>query len=78
MKVAVSIPDEIFAEAECLARELKTSRSELFSRALGEFLGRHSPDRVTEQMDRVVADVGEESHAFSKRAARRVLRRVEW
>ena len=78
MKVAVSIPDEVFEEAESLAKELTASRSEIYSRALAEFLGRHSPDRVTEQMDRVVAEVGEESDAFAKHAARRVLRRIEW
>jgi metal-responsive CopG/Arc/MetJ family transcriptional regulator len=78
MKVAVSIPDDVFAEAESLAKQLKASRSEIYSRALGEFLGRHAPDRVTDQMNHVVTAVGEEADAFSKQAARRVMRRVEW
>jgi len=78
MKVAVSIPDEVFSEAEALARELNASRSEIYSRALGEFLGRHAPDRITEQMNRVVVAVGKESDSFRKRAARRVFQRVEW
>ena len=78
MKVAVSIPDDVFAEAESLAKNLKASRSEIYSRALGEFLGRHAPDRVTDQMNNVIASVGEEVDPFSKRAARRVMRRVEW
>jgi metal-responsive CopG/Arc/MetJ family transcriptional regulator len=78
MKVAVSIPDEIFAETEHLAKHLKASRSELYSRALGEFLGRHAPDRVTEAMNEVIAALGDTSDAFSRRAARRVLRKVEW
>jgi metal-responsive CopG/Arc/MetJ family transcriptional regulator len=78
MKVAVSIPDEIFAETEYLAKRLKSSRSELYSRALGEFLRRHAPDRVTEAMDEVIATVGDTTDAFSRRAARRVLRKVEW
>jgi metal-responsive CopG/Arc/MetJ family transcriptional regulator len=78
MKVAVSIPDDVFAETEDLAKQLKASRSELYSRALSEFVRRHAPDRVTELMNQVVAAVGEESDPFSKRAARRVMRRVEW
>ena len=78
MKVAISIPDPVFAEAESLAKRLNTSRSEVYSRALREFLGRHSPDRVTEQMDRTIASLGGDSDAFSQRAARRVLKRVEW
>jgi metal-responsive CopG/Arc/MetJ family transcriptional regulator len=36
MKTVIFIPDEVFAEAEKLARRLKTSRSELYSRALRE------------------------------------------
>lgn len=78
MKVAISIPDAVFAEAESLAKELKASRSEIYSRALREFLGHHLPDRVTQQMNAVVASVGGETDPFTKRAARRVLRRVEW
>lgn len=78
MKVAVSIPDVVFSEAESLAKRLNASRSEVYRRALEEFLGRHTPDLVTEQMDRIIASVGEESKAFSQQAARRVLKRVEW
>jgi metal-responsive CopG/Arc/MetJ family transcriptional regulator len=78
MKVAVSIPDEIFAETEHLAKHLKSSRSEIYSRALGEFLGRHAPDRVTEAMNHVIAELGDTADTFSRRAARQVLRKVEW
>ncbi|MGH8171465.1 MAG: hypothetical protein ACRETJ_13110 [Steroidobacteraceae bacterium] len=78
MKVAVSIPNPVFTEAESLAKRLNASRSELYSRALKEFVCRHAPDQVTEQMDRIIASVGEEPDAFSQRAARRVLKRIEW
>jgi metal-responsive CopG/Arc/MetJ family transcriptional regulator len=79
MKVAVSIPDDVFAEAEALAKRLKSSRSEIYSRALGEFIGTHAPDRVTERMNDVVRDVGIiEPDAFSVAAARKVLNKTEW
>jgi len=79
MKVAVSIPDDVFAEAEALAKRLKSSRSEIYSRALGEFIGTHAPDRVTERMNDVVRDVGIiEPDAFSIAAARKVLKKTEW
>jgi metal-responsive CopG/Arc/MetJ family transcriptional regulator len=78
MKTAVSIPDDIFEEAERLAAELQTSRSQLYSRALKEFVVRHAPDRLTEAMNRVIDDVGTEVDEFSRRAARRVLERVDW
>lgn len=55
MKIAVSVPDDVFEEAEQLARRTQRSRSEVYSRALAEYVARHAPDRVTEAMDRVLA-----------------------
>lgn len=78
MKTAVSIPDEVFEEAERLAAELQTSRSQLYSRALQEFVARHSPDRLTEAMNRVLDEVGEEVDELTAKASRQVLERVEW
>ena len=78
MKTAVSIPDDVFEEAERLAMDLQTSRSQLYSRALREFVARHAPDRLTEAMNRVVDVVGSEIDEFSQRASRRVLEQVEW
>ncbi len=78
MKVAVSIPDQVFAEAEALVKRFKTSRSELYSRALGAFVGLHAPDRVTETMNAVVDEVGPEPDRFTAAAARQALSRAEW
>jgi metal-responsive CopG/Arc/MetJ family transcriptional regulator len=78
MKTAVSIPDEVFAETERLARHLKKSRSEVYSLALAEYVARHAPDRVTEAMDRVCEEVGKESDKYAAVAARRILERSPW
>jgi hypothetical protein len=78
MKTAVSIPDNVFEEAERLAAELRTSRSQLYSRALQEYVARHAPDRLTEAMNRVVDEVGPEVDEFSQRAANQILERVKW
>jgi metal-responsive CopG/Arc/MetJ family transcriptional regulator len=78
MKTAVSIPDEVFEEAERLAERLKTSRSRLYSQALREYVRRHSPDHVTDSLNSVVDDVGAEEDLFVRAAARRTLRKVDW
>lgn len=78
MKVAVSIPDDVFKEAERLAKKQKTSRSKLYSLALREFLARHSDDEVTEAWNRVIDKVGDQDDPFTKEAARRTLERSEW
>ncbi|HEV8322893.1 MAG TPA: ribbon-helix-helix domain-containing protein [Myxococcota bacterium] len=71
-KTAVSIPDDVFEQAERLARRAKKSRSQLFSDALREYVARHAPDEVTSAMDRVVDDVGTASDDLVTSAARRV------
>ena len=78
MKTAISVPDEVFEEAEQLVRATKRSRSELYSLALAEYVARHAPDRIREAMDRTIDEVGETSDDFVTAAAGRVLRRVEW
>jgi metal-responsive CopG/Arc/MetJ family transcriptional regulator len=78
MKTAVSIPDEVFEGAERLARRTKRSRSRLFSDALQEYLARHTPDKITESMNKACAEIGEAKDAFVSSAARRVIERVEW
>ena len=78
MKTIVSIPDDVFEEAERLAIELRMSRSQLYSRSLQEFVARHAPNRLTEGMNRVIDEVGAEVDELSQRAARRVLKQVEW
>ena len=78
MKTAVSIPDQVFEQAERLARRTGRSRSHIFSSALREYVARHSPDEVTEAMDRVCEQVDERGDQFVARAARRTLERSEW
>jgi metal-responsive CopG/Arc/MetJ family transcriptional regulator len=79
MKVAVSIPDDVFDEAESLARRLNTSRSELYSRALVEFVAQHAPEPLTERMNQAVTEIGgEQVSMFQSEAARRVFKRTEW
>ena len=78
MKIAISVPDDVFADAERLAKRLKRSRSQLYSHALREYVARHADDRVTEAINDVVASVGEARDDFVSEAARRTLKRVDW
>jgi hypothetical protein len=78
VKTAVSIPDEVFAKVERLARRTRKSRSQVFSAALREYVARHAADEVTEAMDRVVDQLPTQDDAFVTAAGRRVLERSEW
>ena len=78
MKTAISIPDTVFQGAETLARQLSISRSQLYSRALTEYLSRHAPDSVTEALDRLWGELEEGADPFVAAASRQILERTEW
>ncbi len=78
MKTAISIPDRVFRDAERLAERLKKSRSQMYSEAVAEYVIRHEPDSVTEQINAVCAEVDTRPDPFVAAAARRVLERTEW
>jgi antitoxin MazE6 len=78
MKVAVSVPDDVFQQAERLARRTVTSRSALYARALAEYVARHAPDQVTDAMDQACEHLGLGVDEFTSAASRRILVRNEW
>lgn len=55
MKTAISLPDAVFRAGERHASRFRLTRSELYARALREYLARHSDDAVTESLNRVYA-----------------------
>jgi predicted transcriptional regulator len=80
MKVAVSIPDDIFAEAESLIKRSNVSRSQLYAKAVKQFVDRNDPDGITQTINDVLDEIGEDDELsnFSTAAGRRVLKRTEW
>ena len=58
MKTAISIRDEVFEAAECTAQALGLSRSQLYTRAVSEFVARHRAEDVTARLDAVYGDDG--------------------
>ena len=53
MKTAISIPNNVFEQAESLARKLKISRSELFTEAVKVYLKENHAEDVTAKLDEV-------------------------
>lgn len=79
MKTAISIPDQVFEEAERLAEKLDKSRSQLYSEAVAEYVSRHDPETITERLDATLLAVdGGGGDRFAQEATRQVLRSVEW
>ena len=78
MKTAISIPDQIYRDAERLSRRLKKSRSQVYAEAVTEYVARHDPEAVTEAMNRVCEAVDTRPEPAISDAARRTLESVEW
>lgn len=80
MKTAVSVPDALFERVDRLAKRAGRSRSEVYSAALREYVERHSPDEVTETLDRVIERLGASApdDGFAAAAARRVFDATDW
>jgi metal-responsive CopG/Arc/MetJ family transcriptional regulator len=53
MKIAISVPDEIFQAGERLAGQLGMSRSRLYAEALSAYLGARGAAAVTAQLNAV-------------------------
>jgi len=53
MKTAISIPDHVFDEAEKLAQRLGISRSELYAKAVSEYLREHKGEKVTAKLNEI-------------------------
>jgi len=73
MKTAVSIPDDVFASADALAKRMRVSRSALYTQAIEEFVARHRGDRVTERLDAVYEGQASELDERMARAQRRTV-----
>jgi len=78
MKTAVSIPDSLFKAAEKAAKQAGLSRSELYAKALAEYVEKRRDDWITEQVKKVCADVDTSLDAFGRELQARSIPREEW
>ena len=56
VKTAISLPELLFERADAFARQQNISRSQLFARAVEEFLRRHESQALLEALNRVYED----------------------
>lgn len=78
MKTAISLPDDLFRAGDTLARRLKVSRSELYARALGEYLAKHRADRITQRLNALYAEEDSTLDPSLGALQARSLQREEW
>ena len=78
MKVAVSIPDPLFEEAERVSQRLRIPRSQLYSRALQDFVRHHSGEEITARMNAALERIGTTEEPGWEGPGLEVIRREKW
>jgi len=83
MKIAISIPENIFREVKKVAEEQKRSRSEIFAEAVREYLTKLESRRIFASLNEVYAAPETEEERDARTAAldlykRTVLEREKW
>ncbi len=81
VKTAVSIDEDLFADAEAAARDLHLSRSRLFALALHEFLERRASRDMLDRLNAVhdaPLDAEDERMLQGMRARRRRIVDDQW
>lgn len=76
VKTAISLQESLFERADALAEQLHVSRSQLFSRALDEFLKKYETRRLREVIDSALADEPDPGEEERMRLMRRKQRRL--
>jgi metal-responsive CopG/Arc/MetJ family transcriptional regulator len=74
MKTAISMPDPLFERAEAYAQAQSLNRSELYARALEEFLERHAHDAITAQLNALYGEEDSSLNASIEALADETLR----
>lgn len=78
MKTAVSIPDPLFKAADEVARRAGLSRSELYAKALAEYVEKQRGDWITERLNQVYAVEDSTPDEFLQQIQARSITPEEW
>jgi metal-responsive CopG/Arc/MetJ family transcriptional regulator len=78
MKTAVSIPDQVFTEAEDLSKQLGVSRSQLYTKALSQLVAKYREEDIVHRLNEVYETEDSTLDPGFRRAQAPVLRPEEW
>jgi metal-responsive CopG/Arc/MetJ family transcriptional regulator len=78
MKIAISIPNEIFEDAEYLAHRQGKTRSKLYADAIAEYVGAYRNESITEQLNTVYGTEGSALDSALEVAQYQTLDEEDW
>ncbi len=80
MKTAISLPDALYSDAEKIAQSMGIPRSQLFAKALEEFIIHHKKETITERLNAVYKNVDQSDEILnaSVESIRRLTKDDAW
>jgi metal-responsive CopG/Arc/MetJ family transcriptional regulator len=83
MKIAISIPDDVFRAVKGIAEEQKRSRSEIITEAVRDYLTKLESRRIFDSLNEVYASPEAEEERGARKSElefykRTVLKKEEW
>jgi metal-responsive CopG/Arc/MetJ family transcriptional regulator len=78
MKTAISLPDDVFEQADKLASRLHVSRSQLYVMALEKFINEHLDQNITEKINAYIEKHGQPVDPVFLNSTLQDMRSVEW
>jgi metal-responsive CopG/Arc/MetJ family transcriptional regulator len=78
MKTAISLPDDVFESADRLAKCLGVSRSELYARAVAEYVAKHRGADITAKLNEVYGEETSGVDPALRTAQARSIGSSEW
>lgn len=80
MKTAISLPDALYTDAEKIAQSMGIPRSQLYVKALEEFIIHHKRETITERLNTVYTSLDQDSEVLnvSIESMRRLTKNDAW
>ena len=78
MKTAISIPNTIFKAAEKSANRVGVSRSQLYTKAVKEYLKQHQNESVTKKLNEIYSEESSCLHQENHHLQYSSLHKDEW
>jgi metal-responsive CopG/Arc/MetJ family transcriptional regulator len=78
VKTAVSVPDELFQQAEATARRLRMSRSQFYAKAIAELLKKEDGQAITERLNEVYSQQPSALDEALQQAQLEALKKNDW
>lgn len=81
MKTAISLPDTLYMDAEKIAESMGIPRSQLFAKALEEFIKNHKKEAITDRLNALYDSnymQNDEIDAIGLEAVRKLTQNDTW